>query len=137
MTADAYNCMGYEYYNIGEKSKAREYFEKAKALGNTYAVNNLKILDEVAAQEAEELRRQQEEKRQRIEAERQRRAEERKNNVNEFVGLLGELAEAFGGGFLHQVQIVRLIILIIHIIRELLHIVLLLKSGLMINVTCV
>ena len=98
VTADAYNCMGYEYYNIGEKSKAREYFEKAKALGNTYAVNNLKILDEVAAQEAEELRRQQEEKRQRIEAERQRRAEERKNNVNEFVGLLGELAEAFGGG---------------------------------------
>ena len=98
VTADAYNCMGYEYYNIGEKSKAREYFEKAKALGNTYAINNLKILDEMAAQEAEELRRQQEENRQRIEAERQRRAEERKNNVNEFVGLLGELAEVFGGG---------------------------------------
>lgn len=55
-------------------------------------------MDEMAAQEAEELRIQQEEKCQRLEAERQRQAEERHNNVNEFVGLLGELAEVLGGG---------------------------------------
>lgn len=108
-TAKAYNNLGYSYYQLGNRSKAKECFEKSKSLGCSDAADNLKTMNEIEAEEIAERRRQdeierqqREAERQRLEAERQRLEAQRQQNeeskTNSLTDLLNTYAELMGGG---------------------------------------
>lgn len=108
-TAKAYNNLGYSYYQLGNRSKAKECFEKSKSLGCSDAADNLKTMNEIEAEEVAERRRQEESARQQREAERQRLETERQrqeaqrqqsedSKTDSFTDLLNTYAELLGRG---------------------------------------
>lgn len=91
VTAAAYNNKGVAYEELDDIAKARECYETAKKLGSEKATENLQLLDEQEAAEAEKIR-------QRLEQARLEKEKRRQEGLNAVVSLLGSLAEVMGGG---------------------------------------